>query len=68
MTGERPLLMRIEKFLREEGMAATSFGRQAVRDPRFVLDLRMGRVPGNFVACRVEHFMNKYRAEAGAVR
>lgn len=49
-------------------MAATRFGRQAVRDPRFVLDLRMGRVPGNFVACRVEHFMNKYRAEAGVIQ
>ncbi len=68
MTPERPLLMRIEKFLREEGMAATRFGRQAVRDPRFVLDLRMGRVPGSFVACRVEHFMNKYRAETGVTQ
>ena len=54
----RPLIMRIERFLRETGMPATKFGRLAVRDPRFVLDLRMGREPGSRVSCRVEHFMN----------
>ena len=35
----------VEKFLRRTGMPATRFGRLAVNDPRFVLDLRNGREP-----------------------
>ena len=62
MPQDRPLIMIIERFLRETGMAATKFGRLAVHDPRFVLDLRMGREPGSRVRCRTEHFMNIYRA------
>ncbi|MEQ1687055.1 MAG: hypothetical protein ABL874_00600 [Sphingopyxis sp.] len=62
MPTQRPLLMIIERFLRQSGMPATKFGRMAVRDPRFVLDLRMGREPGPQVRCRVEHFMNNERA------
>ena len=60
------LITRIERFLRETGMAATRFGREAVRDPRFVLDLRLGREPGGRVRCRAEHFMNDYRARMAA--
>ncbi len=63
---DRPLIMLIERFLKQTGMPATTFGRLAVRDPRFVLDLRMGREPGSRVRCRVEHFMNIARAEAAA--
>jgi len=37
------LLDRIERHLKETHMSATRFGRRAVGDPRFVLDLRMGR-------------------------
>ena len=40
------LLIDIDRFLRQSGMAATSFGRAAVNDPRFVFDLRRGREPG----------------------
>ena len=32
----------VEKFLREQQMSATRFGRLAANDPRFVLDLRDG--------------------------
>ncbi len=63
MSLDRPLITTIERFLREVDMPATKFGRLAVRDPRFVLDLRMGREPGNRVRCRVEHFMNIHRAK-----
>lgn len=59
-------LRSIELFLRRTGMAATTFGREAVRDPRFVHDLRKGREISARMARRVEHFMNIY-AE-GAVR
>lgn len=39
------LLSMIERHLRNSGVAATRFGRDAVNDPRFVLDLRNGREP-----------------------
>ena len=60
------LLRTIEKFLREHDMPATKFGRLAISDPRFVLDLRMGRIPRRRTEERVEHFMNKYREHAHA--
>jgi hypothetical protein len=39
------LLRTVEIFLREHAMPATKFGGLAAHDPRFVLDLRMGRTP-----------------------
>jgi hypothetical protein len=54
------LLRRIERFLKETGMPPTRFGREAVRDPRLVLDMRNGREPGPRMERRVEHFMNIY--------
>jgi hypothetical protein len=61
------LIRSIEKFLRRHDMRPTLFGRLAVRDPRFVLDLRNGREPGPRIKRRVEHFMNTY-AETTNVR
>ena len=55
------LIRTIEKFLREQQMPATKFGRLAANDPRLVLDLRMGREPRHPLKSRVEHFMNTYR-------
>ena len=60
------LIRKIEVFLRRTGMAATVFGREAVRDPRFVLDLRNGRTPRTETEARVEHFMNTYREQTHA--
>ncbi|WP_070156266.1 hypothetical protein [Sphingobium phenoxybenzoativorans] len=57
------LLRTIERFLKETGMPATRFGREAVRDPRLVLDMRNGREPGERMKNRVERFMNKYQSE-----
>ena len=51
------LLGRIEKHLRSSGIAATRFGRNAVRDPRFVLDLRNGRTPRRETIARVEAYL-----------
>lgn len=48
---------KIEKFLRATDMPPTKFGRLAVRDPRFVLDLRRGREPGPRIVARVEAFL-----------
>ena len=61
------LIRSIEKFLRRHEMPATRFGRLAARDPRFVIDLRNGRMPRASTERRVEHFMNTYR-EAADVR
>lgn len=33
----------VECFLREKGIAPTKLGRLVARDPRLVLDMRMGR-------------------------
>ncbi|AZI34584.1 hypothetical protein NT2_02_01720 [Caenibius tardaugens NBRC 16725] len=61
------LIRKIEKFLRQTGMPATKFGRLATHDPRFVLDLRNGRIPRERVEKQVEHFMNIYTSsEAGS--
>ncbi len=55
------LIRRIERFLRETGMPWTKFGRLAAHDPRFVEDLRNGRLPRPATEQRIEHFMNKYK-------
>ena len=56
------LIRSIEKFLRQYDMPATKFGRMAAQDPRFVLDLRMGRIPRERTQIRIERFMNEYIA------
>lgn len=61
------LIRKIEKFLRQTGMPATRFGRLATHDPRFVLDLRMGRTPRPHTEERVEHFINKYAETSNAL-
>lgn len=58
------LLPRIERFLRQTNMPCTKFGRLAAQDPRFVLDLRNGRIPRERTATRVETFMKGYLAAA----
>jgi hypothetical protein len=60
------LISRIERFLRQTGMPWTKFGRLATSDPRFVQDLRNGRLPRPAMETRVEHFMNTYRSDAHA--
>ena len=51
------LLPDIEKFLRSRNVTPTRFGRDAVRDPRFVLDLRNGREPRDGTVKRVRGYM-----------
>lgn len=58
------VLGRIEKFLQQAEMPPTRFGRLAVRDPRFVFDLRRGREPGAATLARVEAFL---AAQGGAL-
>lgn len=55
------ILRKIEIFLLETGMAPTRFGRDAVRDPRLIFDMRNGREPGVRTIRKLEHFMNMNR-------
>lgn len=51
------MLRTVEIFLRETGMAPTRFGRDAVRDPRIVLDMRNGREPSARMCRRLNRFI-----------
>ncbi|HEY0625405.1 MAG TPA: hypothetical protein VGD10_01600 [Allosphingosinicella sp.] len=53
------LLRRIERHLRQSGMPPTKFGREAVRDPRFVFDLRNGREPRSSTSVRVAAYLDR---------
>lgn len=57
------LLRRIENYLRRSGTPPTRFGREAVRDPRFVFDLRNGREPRAQTAARVAAFIDRLERE-----
>jgi hypothetical protein len=52
------LLRRIEHYLRRSGTPATRFGREAVRDPRIVKDMRNGREPGSKMVARLSDYLN----------
>ena len=53
------LLGRVERYLRRSGTPPTRFGRDAVRDPRFVFDLRRGREPREPMLRRVSDFLDE---------
>lgn len=58
------LIRKVEQFLRTHEMPATKFGRLAAHDPRFVLDLRMGRIPRAKTEARTLRWMEDFEAEA----
>ena len=51
-------------FLRETGMAPTRFGRNAVRDPRIVFDMRNGREPTERMCRRLSHYIASHAGSA----
>ena len=51
------LLQRIDAYLRRTKTSPTRFGRDAVGDPNFVLDLRDGREPRRRTVQRVVRFI-----------
>ena len=59
------LIRSIEKFLLTYEMPPTKFGRLAAHDPRFVLDLRMGREPRSGTEARIRGFMTGFEAARG---
>ena len=58
------LLERIERHLKDTHMSATRFGRRAVGDPRFVLDLRMGRRPRRRTLEKVERYLLDFSSDS----
>ncbi|MEM6908295.1 MAG: hypothetical protein AAF494_06410 [Pseudomonadota bacterium] len=60
------LIRTIEAFLNQHEMPATKFGRLAAHDPRFVLDLRMGRIPRAATEARTRRWMADYALNAAA--
>jgi len=55
------LIRQIERFLRDTGMPWTKFGRLAAHDPRFVEDLRNGRIPRPATEDRIVRFMSDHQ-------
>jgi 2,4-dienoyl-CoA reductase-like NADH-dependent reductase (Old Yellow Enzyme family) len=60
------LLTRIDAFLRRTKMSPTRFGREAVRDPNFVLNLRDGREPRRATRRRVLAYIDQADAALAA--
>lgn len=54
------LIRSVEKFLSDQRMSPTAFGRNAVNDPAFVSHLRAGRETRPAMEARVRAFMNGY--------
>lgn len=50
----------VERFLREQRLPPTKFGRLAARDPRLVLDMRMGREIRPEMEQLLRTFMQRY--------
>lgn len=57
------ILQLVERFLRDSDMPPSVFGREAVRDPRLVSDLRSGREPGSKLRKRVIDYMAWWREQ-----
>jgi hypothetical protein len=47
----------VEAFLVSSGMTATAFGKDAVKDPNFVPDIKAGRSPSLGLVDKVYEFM-----------
>ena len=51
----------VERFLQEQKLPPTKFGRLAARDPRLVLDMRMGREIRPEMEQLLRNFMQQYQ-------
>lgn len=60
------LLSTIEKHLRQSGITASRFGRDALGDPGFVHALRRGREPRDATIRRVTAYLDAVRSGSEA--
>ncbi len=58
----------VERFLREKDVPPTKFGRLAARDPRLVLDMRMGREIGPKMEQKIRQFIATHAQQIDASR
>lgn len=61
------MLRIVEKFLRENNVAPTKFGRMVAGDPRLVLDMRMGREVRPPMQAKIIAFIDKQSKQAEAI-
>jgi len=52
------LMRRIERFLKQEQMAPTRFGREAVGDPRLISDMKNGRELRDATIARIQAWLD----------
>lgn len=50
-------LSEIDSFLKRKEMSASAFGKAALKDPSFVMDVRAGRMPNLGLVQRVMDFI-----------
>lgn len=55
------ILHDVEKFLKNSNMPPAKFGREAMKDPRFVFDLRNGREPSARTVKKVRDYLEAGR-------
>ena len=58
----------VERFLREQEVPPTKFGRLAARDPRLVLDMRMGREIRPEMEAKLRQFTAAHSGSSGAAK
>lgn len=64
MTHAEQFVADVEAFLKRSGMSPTAFGVAVLKDPRFITDLRRGRMPGLGLVDKVHDFIKEKDAEA----
>ena len=52
------LIRRIEQFLERANMTPTRFGREAVRDPRLISDMKNGRELRDETIARIQAWLD----------
>lgn len=63
MFTQADFLARVEAYIaHRQDLTATALGREAVKDPNFVFDLRRGRSPSLAIVERVLRFMDQHPA------
>ena len=58
----------VERFLREQKLPPTKFGRLAARDPRLVLDMRMGREIRPEMEAKLRQYIAAHSDGSGAAK
>ena len=61
MSTREELLAEIDAFLERHGIAPTRFGKDVLRDPSFVMRLRLGNHARSDTIDRVKNYMRHYK-------